>query len=125
MAVQPTNSRRRDQRPLTVSNAQPADAGGYSVIVTNLYGAATSSTSALQVFATAAANLNSAACSSNSQFGFGVAGVPGFNYGVLASTNLEDWDGLFTNASPFSFIDTNAPLFPTLSTAHFTCRKQS
>ena len=106
------NATRGTNASLIVSNAQPADAGTYSVVITNLYGAATSSSAALQVYATAAATLNSAAYSTNSQFGFGVAGVPGFSYGVLASTNLQDWHGLFTNASPFSFIDTNAALFP-------------
>ncbi len=97
---------------LTVSNAQPTNAGGYSVIVTNAAGSATSSVAVLQVFTTAAASLNSLRLSSNGQFGFGVTGVPGFGYVVQASTNLVDWLGLVTNAAPFAFTDTNGALFP-------------
>jgi hypothetical protein len=97
---------------LTVSNAQPADAGGYSVIVTNAAGNATSSVAMLKVFTTAAATLVSPAASSNGQFSFGATGVTGFNYAVQASTNLVDWRGLLTNTAPFTFTDANTPLFP-------------
>jgi hypothetical protein len=46
--------------------------------------------------------------SGDNGFQFQVAGVPGFNYAVQESTNLIDWVSLNTNASPFSFTDTNA-----------------
>jgi hypothetical protein len=41
-----------------------------------------------------------------------VAGVPGFNYAVQASTNLIDWVSLITNTSPFTFVDTNSTNSP-------------
>jgi hypothetical protein len=41
-----------------------------------------------------------------------VNGVPGYQYAVLASSNLLDWCGLLTNASPFTFTDTNSPACP-------------
>ena len=97
---------------LTISNAQPAHTGGYSVIVTNAAGSATSSVALLQVFTTATATLNSLVLSTNGHFGFGVTGVPGFNYAVQTSTNLVDWRALLTNASPFPFTDANAALLP-------------
>ena len=97
---------------LTISNAQPADDGNYSVIVTNAAGNATSSVAVLQVFTSAAATLNSLTLSSSNEFGFGLTGVPGFNYAVLASSNLADWQALLTNAAPFTFTDTNVPPFP-------------
>jgi polygalacturonase len=96
---------------LIISNAQPSNAGGYFVIVTNTYGSATSSTAVLQVFTTAAATLNSLVFSTNKQFGFNVTGVPGFSYAVQASTNLVDWTSLVTNTSPFSLMDTDSELF--------------
>ena len=97
---------------LTVSNARPYDAGGYSVIITNTAGSATSSLATLQVFATAAATLNAPAFASLNQFGFGLSGVPGFSYVVQQSTNLLDWMPLVTNTSPCAVLDTNAGPFP-------------
>jgi len=40
------------------------------------------------------------------------AGISGFNFYILASTNLIDWSRVSTNPSPFSFTDTNTTLFP-------------
>jgi hypothetical protein len=39
---------------------------------------------------------------------FSCAGLPGYNYVVLTSTNLLDWLPVQTNAAPFIFIDTEA-----------------
>jgi DNA/RNA endonuclease G (NUC1) len=49
----------------------------------------------------------------NGQFRFTVNGWTGTNYVVQASTNLTalNWVSIFTNASPFTFTDTNAPSF--------------
>jgi hypothetical protein len=43
---------------------------------------------------------------------FSIADVPGFNYAIEASTNLEDWMPLATNTSPFTFVDGDATNFP-------------
>jgi hypothetical protein len=42
--------------------------------------------------------------------GFNVdgVGIPGMNFIIEASTNLIDWQSLWTNPSPCTFIDTNA-----------------
>jgi hypothetical protein len=50
--------------------------------------------------------------STNSGFQFSVSGVSGLNYAVETSSNLVDWFSICTNASPFSFADTNANSFP-------------
>lgn len=44
---------------------------------------------------------------SNDLFQFQVVGVAGFHYAVQASTNLTSWVSLFTNALPFTWVDTN------------------
>jgi hypothetical protein len=41
-----------------------------------------------------------------------VSGVAGSNYVVQASSNLTDWVSVFTNTSPFTFVDSNANQFP-------------
>jgi Metal-dependent hydrolase len=48
------------------------------------------------------------------QFQFTVSGSPGSNYVVQASSNLNvsNWLSLKTNASPFSFVETNSGSYP-------------
>jgi hypothetical protein len=57
-----------------------------------------------------AAALTSAIVNTN-QIQFQVGGVPGFSYGIEASTNLVDWTSLQTNVSPFLFIDGPVKMF--------------
>ena len=45
-------------------------------------------------------------------FSLAGAGIPGFNFVVEVSTNLVTWQPLQTNASPFTFTDTNASNHP-------------
>jgi hypothetical protein len=45
-----------------------------------------------------------------------VTGVPGFMYGVQTSKNLADWISVFTNASPFTFVDREANTFSRIKT---------
>jgi hypothetical protein len=52
---------------------------------------------------------------SNGQFSLVVAGQPGPDYAVQATTNLIDWSTLWTTNSPpvpFGWIDTNTSAFP-------------
>jgi hypothetical protein len=49
---------------------------------------------------------------SNQWFGVGVTGSPGRLYAIQVSTNLTDWTTLQTDASPFSWWDSNAVVFP-------------
>jgi hypothetical protein len=97
---------------LTLTNVTSAHAGSYSVTVANQAGSMTSSNAILSVYATAAAALNGFSFSADNGFQFQIAGVPGFNYGVQASTNLLDWVPLITNASPFDFVDMDVTNFP-------------
>jgi Immunoglobulin domain/Immunoglobulin I-set domain len=92
---------------LTLTNVTMDQAGTYSVIVTNLAGGVTSSNAVLNIYSSAASTLNGASLDTDNDIQFTVAGVPGFNYAVLASTNMMDWVPLTTNISPFVFIDTN------------------
>ena len=94
---------------LTLSNITTNQAGTYSVAVTNTAGS-TNSTAKLTVYATAAATLASTAHAAG-QYALIVAGVPGYNYVVQASTNLVSWVPVQTNTAPFTFVDTNASRF--------------
>jgi hypothetical protein len=96
----------------TVTNAQIGDAGTYSVQVTNNYGSAISSNAVLSFYASALSTLSGVATTTGNNVQFTVTGVPGFNYAIQASTDLTDWVTLFTNTSPFTFTDTNAPNVP-------------
>jgi hypothetical protein len=89
----------------------PGDAGAYSVVVSNAVGLVTSSNAVLSVYETPAAALEPALNITSNQFGFSVAGVPGLNYAVQASTDLINWVPLCTNISPFVFGDTNTAVF--------------
>jgi hypothetical protein len=64
----------------------------------------------LTVYATAAATLASTAHAAG-QYALIVAGVPGYNYVVEASTDLVDWVPVQTNTAPFTFVDANAGQF--------------
>lgn len=97
---------------LLLTNVAPSQAGSYSVVITNLAGVTNSTAAILSVYASAAPTLSGASLAPNGQFQFGVAGVPGFNYAVWASTNLSVWTPLQTNPSPFIFTDTNAEALP-------------
>jgi hypothetical protein len=57
---------------------------------------------------TAAATLQRSSFSPGNQFQFEVAGFPGFDYAVQASTNLISWESVATNISPFTFVETVA-----------------
>jgi hypothetical protein len=48
----------------------------------------------------------------NGAFSVSGLGISGYNFVLEASTNLEIWQPLQTNPSPFNFLDTNAAAFP-------------
>jgi hypothetical protein len=101
---------------LTLTNVQISDAGNYDVVAYNVYGVAFSSVATLTVFIPAiAATLGLPTYTSDGQLQFTVTGTPGSNYVVQVATNLSPpttWVSMFTNSSPFTFVDTNAQNSP-------------
>jgi hypothetical protein len=61
-----------------------------------------------------AATLSSPAYPGNNQFQFDLTGQAGASYVIQASTNLAgtNWISLRTNAAPFTFVESNAVLYP-------------
>ena len=92
---------------LVLTNLQLTNAGDYSVQVTNVLGSVISSNTLLSVYTSAVPVLNALSFSPLDGAQFTVAGVPGFSYEVLASSNLVNWVPLTTSNSPFNFADTN------------------
>jgi Immunoglobulin domain/Peptidase_C39 like family/WD40-like Beta Propeller Repeat len=98
---------------LSLTNVSLGQAGAYSLVATNLAGTATSRSAQLSVYASAAPTLCGMACPGRGgQFQFSVSGVPGWQYAILASTDLTNWVSLKTNSSPFTFTDSGAGSFP-------------
>ncbi|HTV63269.1 MAG TPA: immunoglobulin domain-containing protein, partial [Verrucomicrobiae bacterium] len=97
---------------LTLADLQATNAGNYTVQVTNVFGSLVSSNATLSLYPSPVPAVNGISFSATNGMTFYVAGVPGFNYAVEASTNLVDWQTLITNLSPFSFLDTNATNLP-------------
>jgi hypothetical protein len=94
---------------LTLKNITTNQAGTYSVTVSGSRGS-TNSTATLTVLTSAAATL-APAVRAGGQYALIVAGVPGYNYVVQASTDLVNWVPVQTNTAPFTFVDTNASQF--------------
>ena len=97
-----------------LTNVQPANAGSYFVIVSNLDGAATSSVATLSIpgqpvsFTAAPGSLQFA----NGQFQFQISGLTGQGPVIIeSSTDFVNWLPIYTNQSgygQFQFTDTNA-----------------
>jgi pectate lyase len=100
---------------LTLTNAQAASAGVYSVFVTNHTGFAASTNASLVVSVTAPATpqISNAAYSSGA-FNLTVNGDSGHDYIIQTSTNLTNWTSVFTNPMPtlpFTWNDAGAGNF--------------
>ncbi len=95
---------------LSLTNVQPAQAGAYTVVVTNRVGAVTSAPARLTVLV--APVLKDARMVSNGLFGFTLVGDPGTAYLIEASSDLTDWSeiGAVTNVTgQVQFFDTMLP----------------
>jgi autotransporter-associated beta strand protein len=97
---------------LSLPKVTLGQAGSYSVVVTNIAGSTNSSSALLSVYASAAPTLCGAGCLGNGQFQLSLTGVPGYQYAILASTNLSNWVVLQITNCPFTFTDTNASGLP-------------
>jgi len=105
---------------LTLTNVTLADSGNYDVVASNFYdtpplhyGSAASAVASVTVVVPA--QLGSLSYTTNNQFQFTVTGSARSNYVVQVATNLAiptTWVPLLTNASPFTFVDSNAQNFP-------------
>ena len=99
---------------LTLANVQSANAGVYTVVVTNIAGTVTSTNAILAVSGGGSSQPQvSAQTSGNGMFSLTVSGSSGSDFIVQASTNLVDWASIFTNFSttPFTWTDSNAANF--------------
>jgi pectate lyase len=100
---------------LSLNNVASTNAGTYSVIVTNSAGSVTSSVAVLTISSGTHAKPQLASVAfSNGNFSISVAGDSGVDYIVQASTNLVDWNSIFTNHAatpPFNWSDTGATNF--------------
>jgi hypothetical protein len=93
----------------TETNAQYADAGNYSVLVTNIAGSIASSNALLSILTAAPAEFETVAFLPNASLQLRLFGDPGATYYVQASTNLVDWmplTNITIGAGPFDFIIT-------------------
>ncbi len=86
---------------LVLASVQPANAGVYSVSVTNLAGATTSAAAALVVAVPPPSRPQiTALVFTNGAFRLTVNGDAGYRYIIQTSSNLVTWTSLFTNDNP-------------------------
>jgi hypothetical protein len=103
---------------IVLPDVQGSDAGAYQVVLSNYYGAVTSSIAMVSVTGVAAGFSGGpgALQLNNGQFRLSLTGLTGQgNVEIDASTNLLQWVPIFTNPSSFgtaTFIDSNASNFP-------------
>ncbi len=107
---------------LTLSNVKSSQSGGYTVQVSNAYGAVNSATAQLLVtnritvtslatIITPIAPTISTPVKSGNQFSFNITGTSGSQYVVQATSDLVNWVPVYTNTAPFTFVETNAAGF--------------
>jgi hypothetical protein len=100
---------------LTLTNVQTAQAGGYSVVVTNVAGSASSPVANLAVIAPFSLSVISGPATNPGCFTFGFSFPAGSNYVILASTDLQSWSPIATNTATSNtvvFTDTSASNYP-------------
>jgi hypothetical protein len=89
----------RTANPLTLTNFQSTNEGGYDVVVTNSYGAVTSSSAALYFIASNSASRFTNWSYPTNTFVVTLLGSPLSNYALLTSTNTTNWTSISTNNS--------------------------
>ena len=100
---------------LTLTNVQGSNAGVYSVIVSNTAGFITSTNASLALSTTTPAPPQlSTPAYTNGSFSLMVSGDAGHDYIIQTSTNLTDWESIYTNpmpTPPFLWSDSGATNF--------------
>lgn len=94
---------------LALNNILQSQAGSYRVVVTNVYGAATSAPVQLTIASSTLVLATIAPV--NGLFAMNVVGQTGHEYIVQGSTNLVIWIPVVTNTSPFTFVDADTQKF--------------
>ena len=95
----------------TRPNAQAADAGNYSVVITNASGNVTSSNALLTLTPALPLHFDLVSLLPDGQVRLSLSGAPGFDVRVLTSTNLANWSVLTNLPNPSGYLQfTNAPL---------------
>jgi pectin methylesterase-like acyl-CoA thioesterase len=98
---------------LNLPHAHLADAGGYDCVVSNVNGVLASSIATLTVIAPTQPSVTAFGFEGG-QLAMTIAGDIGPDYAVQASTNLVDWQTIFTTnspATPFNFADPDTGLY--------------
>jgi len=93
---------------LIMSTVSETDAADYQVDVSNFAGVTSSAKAHLSVVAPQG-NLRILGVS-RSEVTLAVTGPAGYRFGILTSTNLMHWVGLYTNRAPFTFPHPNSTL---------------
>jgi hypothetical protein len=96
----------------TTNNVQTNNTGDFTVVSTNVYGAATSAVAHLQVYSSQQALISSPAYLTNNQFRQIVSGITGSAYVVEASTNFSNWVAIETNTVTFTNLDNSITNYP-------------
>ena len=92
---------------LAVTNVTQANAGAYSVLLSNYTGFVTSSVATLTVYSTPAGQVSMLSANSG-VVQVQVDGVPGMRYAIESSADLKDWIPVTNGIAPYTFEDTNA-----------------
>jgi hypothetical protein len=98
---------------LNLPHAHLSDAGGYDCVVSNVNGVLASSIATLTVNAATQPSVTAVALNGG-QLALTIAGDIGPDYAIQASTNLVDWQTIFTTnspATPFNFADPDTGLY--------------
>lgn len=91
----------------TITNVKTNHVGHYSLVVTNTSGSVTSAVATLFVHGDSAARLKSMEYSTN-QFRMHIYGLTNRAYAVQSSTNLVNWQTVFTNYVSFWYTNLSA-----------------
>jgi pectin methylesterase-like acyl-CoA thioesterase len=98
---------------LNLPHAHLADSGGYDCVVSTVNGVLASSVATLTVNAPTQPSVTAVALDGG-QLALTIAGDIGPDYAIQASTNLIDWQTIFTTnspATPFNFADLDTSLY--------------
>jgi hypothetical protein len=91
---------------LTFDSVSGADAGAYTVLITNAAGSVTSSPPALLTVVDPDPPTLQLLSGTVGSFSISITGSAGTRYCLQATTNLVDWTDLISDRAPFTFTDT-------------------